>query len=343
MLRGMLEFSAMIRVPQLPLNSQTLRRHTDVSKHTSVLYHFTSVLDAVSILQQKQFKLTFAGNESEARHQQGYDYYLSTTRSKVGRYTVHESYWQGVVFTLNAAWFSHKYKIKPIDYWGRSFDGDRESEDRVISNKPTMPLDMKQAILSIHIYIKDQKEDAKLGNFVRKIIMQAKLNKIPVHVYGDKTAFLTQNTKKATPLNQIQNYLNRKPDEDGISGSRHNDYKEKSAKRDLAPYMELLYKKATKHLSPQARSALYNLRYPDAIHGVQARIHNSKKSLEIRKLATAMRAEKIATPQELVERLRKKWDAIQSEEHKAEMKVWKANKKRKLIEKHLAKKRGEGQ
>lgn len=310
-------------------------RNTDMSKHMSVLYHFTSVLDAVSIMQQKMFRLSYAGGTSqEAKHQHGYNYYLSTTRSKVGRYTVTESHWQGVVFTLNAAWFSHNYKIRPVDYWERGFDKVRESEDRIISNKATMPLDLKQAVLSIHIYIKDQKEDEKLGNVTRKLIMMAKLNKIPVHVYGDKTAFLAQNTRKAVPLSDLKSFLNSK-----IEPYKASDFRERFAKKDIYPYLELIHKNGSKHLSPAAKSARYNLSYPDAIENLQAKLHNGKKSAAtMSKLTSAMRQLKVSTPQELIEHLRKKWEEIGTVEHAAEMKKWKADKKRKLIEKHIAKK-----
>ncbi len=113
---------------------------------TSNLYHSTRLYNAAKVLEQGYFKLAASvGTRSELAHQKpGRFYYLSTTRSKVGDYTLHNYHIDGVVFNLNGDWLNQRYKAAPIDYWERMWlqrDGrTSEAEDRIYSREPTIPL-----------------------------------------------------------------------------------------------------------------------------------------------------------------------------------------------------------
>ena len=87
---------------------------------TDNLYHYASIGPALKILQTKRFELSSAtGNKAEEIWaKKGYEFYLSTTRSKVGDYHV-RPYKSGVMFNLDGRWLSQRYPVKPIDYWER--------------------------------------------------------------------------------------------------------------------------------------------------------------------------------------------------------------------------------
>ena len=92
------------------------------------------------------------------------EYYLSTTRSKVGDYTLHQFHKSGLVFELNGDWFNHHYKGGPVDYWGGKLPHYgpglkgrySEMEDRVFSDEPFIPLpkNPKELIKAVHILFK---------------------------------------------------------------------------------------------------------------------------------------------------------------------------------------------
>jgi hypothetical protein len=89
---------------------------------SSIVYHSTQLYRAAQILNDSRFRLAASsGTETElALQKSNKPYYLSTTRSKVGDYTLHQFYKDGVVFVLNGDWFNYNYKGGPVDYWGRN-------------------------------------------------------------------------------------------------------------------------------------------------------------------------------------------------------------------------------
>ena len=76
---------------------------------SSIVYHSTQLYSAAQILNDSRFRLAASsGTETElALQKSNKPYYLSTTRSKVGDYTLHQFYKDGVVFVLNGDWFNY--------------------------------------------------------------------------------------------------------------------------------------------------------------------------------------------------------------------------------------------
>lgn len=296
-------------------------KSTDTAKHSQVLYHFTSIQGAYEILKHKNFLLSNAlGTPSDARINSNKQYYLSTARSKVGRYTKVESHWQGAVLNLHADWFSSRYKVKPVDYWGRSFDGDRETEDRILSNKREISFsNASQVINALHVFVKDMVEDKRILPLIRKLLILAKLAHIPIYVYSDKSAFLSQNTAKAIPLKSLLHNLR------GEAAPVSN-RKEQMAKRDVNPYIELFHKKDTKELSKEAKRVRTNLVYHnynnDTEQSLMSAIHNGKSTASIGKLADLMRKSKSATVKDFLAKLTKKWEPIMKADSDAEHAKW---------------------
>ena len=99
---------------------------------------------AADILKNNRFRLTASSGTKSERDISKEEYYLSTTRSKVGDYTLHQFHKSGLVFELNGDWFNHHYKGGPVDYWagklphyGPGLKGRySEMEDRVFSAEP---------------------------------------------------------------------------------------------------------------------------------------------------------------------------------------------------------------
>jgi hypothetical protein len=287
----------------------------DLGRHTSLLYHFTSIDGATQILTSKQFRLTPAiGTDSELKHQRGKTYYLSTTRVKTGRYTKVESYNQGALLVLNGLWFSRHYKVVPVDYWGRSFGTESESEDRVLSNEPYIKIpDLHKVIEEIHVYRRD-KDDAGDNSQLRKLIIMAKVNKIKIYGYGDHKAFLTQNKAKADlKATDLKGNTPYNP-----SGRKKANY--------LEPYYELFYKNDPKHLSVRAKQLYYNLqrsyRMQDMLTSLKAEVHNSKKSESSHKFIEAMKKSGATSPENFLHKMADKWQKIHEVESNKEHEAW---------------------
>ena len=149
---------------------------------SSIVYHATRLYNAAQILADARFRLAVSsGTDTERNLQKGNKpYYLSTTRSKVGDYTLHQFYKDGVVFVLNGDWFNHNYKGGPVDYWaGQRLKSSEvglkgrysEMEDRVFSDQPFIPLpkNPKDLIKAVHILYKPD-NDTRRNQYMRILL-----------------------------------------------------------------------------------------------------------------------------------------------------------------------------
>lgn len=175
---------------------------------SSVLYHWTLLPNAISILKDDRFKLTKPELYGD---KEGY-YYLSTTRSKLGGYHINR---KGVVFVLDGAALSKEHKGEPFDYYEKSErtrpsedtrEGD-EMEDRVLSKKPAIEHASKY-IKEIHLCLSTNHiftNEHYLGN-VQNFIALAKKRGIPIYIYEfkDMLAWLNQDKRKAMPLEKFK-------------------------------------------------------------------------------------------------------------------------------------------
>ena len=83
-----------------------------------VLYHLSPVSKAVKILQQQKFNLTSdLGTYAErSKGLPGKSFYLSTTRSTLGEYSLKNLYNPQVHFVLDRNKIKNKFSIKSVDY-----------------------------------------------------------------------------------------------------------------------------------------------------------------------------------------------------------------------------------
>lgn len=172
---------------------------------SSIVYHFTSLRKAYNIIVQGEFRLspTFIHPSNvETRFSKNY-YYLSTTRSKLGNF--HQSEHMGAMFKLDGDKINRNHKGIAVDYYA-DLGGSKEMEDRIISNKSTLPF--KNNVLSIDILLSEEYMtdiDARIAFF---IYVYGKKNGIPVLVYTNRRAFINSDKRKALSYDIIKTFKN---------------------------------------------------------------------------------------------------------------------------------------
>ena len=219
---------------------------------TAVLFHYTSIRAGLKILQSGNFELSsVTGNRSEEQYAPaGYPYFLSLTRTITGDY--HRFVGSGaVMFKLNGDWFNSRYIVKPIDYWERAWlhsngTRSRESEDRVFSKDPTIPI---TPVTEVHVLLKEQSEYRSPET--RQILITAKQQGRPVFFYTDEAAWRLLDKRRAKTPTQGRDVL-RGPQPAGYS-RKPTDY--------VKSWIELITKTDEAHLSDRAKRQLKSMRY----------------------------------------------------------------------------------
>ncbi len=218
---------------------------------TSVVYHYVGTGAALKILSSGQFLLSsITGNKSEEQYAPpGYPYFLSTTRSKVGDYHRHVGS-GAVMFVIDGDWLNQRYKTKPIDYWERSWqhspDRTRESEDRVFSKTPSIPID---GVRAVHVLLKDWHEFRSPQT--RQLLILAKKRRIATYLYKSEQAWRLQDIRRSLSPGQMK---------DTLSGQQPTRVT-RQGYTSLEPWLELIFKNKKEDLSPKAEKARYNLVY----------------------------------------------------------------------------------
>ena len=251
---------------------------------TGVLYHITSLTKAANIVVTNRFELKPSdGTEAEELLSKS-SYYLSTTRSKVGSYTRNQLWSYSVIFVLDGSRLSHRYKIRPSDYWetNKSTPQERlerrdryESEDRVLSPRPTIEKALSY-VTAIHAHLNDK------VMLLRTLKKSALLHKIPIWFYNEKADLMLLNTKKAVPF--VATPFVR-PVAGSSTGVLEYMYKYKIRKNSISPWTELWLKpipkgvepyEVSKTLSKDASRRHASIRYSDAPAVLGADLHNEK-------------------------------------------------------------------
>jgi hypothetical protein len=246
---------------------------------TDNLYHYTSAYSAYKILSSGFFTLQNASTGIEKQYQpKDSDFFLSATRSKVGDY--HNRYQrQGdVIFNLDGRIINQRYKTKPVDYWERDWnrpgsDRTSESEDRIFSREPQMPIDM---ITSIHMILKP-KDKGEYGPALRACLIAAKQRGIPIYVYDEKKYWIAQYTQKALPITKIKEYLT------GMMQPTWGSRTERlgSSYPKLFNYVELMLAQTISKLKPASIKLLSNINNAwdlnDLVQSLNIDINNGRK------------------------------------------------------------------
>jgi hypothetical protein len=306
---------------------------------SSIVYHFTSLPNAAEILKNNYFRLTASsGTKTERDLANGKEYYFSTTRSRVGDYTLHQFHKSGLVFELNGDWFNQRYKGSPVDYWGRprgegpGLKGRyKEMEDRVFSDEPYIPFpkDPKNLIKSIHILWQMKPSETDLNQSLRTIMIRAKQLGIPHYIYNDEHAFVLQDTRRSV---QVDTSKLTNP-----QAAKFGDNWPRTEKDWFKGYREVYYAKDKDSLSKEGKRVADTIMYyrDDAIRSLDANIHNEKRkaSTGLVKLLKIFQTLKINSSQGFVDAMSKKWKPLYAD---AEEKYW-AEIKKKREEEEAAK------
>ena len=278
---------------------------------TDVLYHYTNMSAAYEILTTGVFELSsVVGSSYESVFApKGYNYFMSTSRSKVGGY--HEYVGSSaVMFVLDGRKISNNYPVKAVDYWGNLPGKHGESEDRVFSREPSIPAD---SIQSVHVLVKEQLSDRR-AIWARRMFIAAKTKNIPLYLYDDEKAWRLQDTRKSIPIKSIMSHLKTEPEEPRSNYLRK-DY--------LKTWLEIIMKPKDQPLTPEGRKLAYNLKYDyhgphsfrgsDMINGFSSDMSNARKPGNsdrptMIKIAAAMKKLKLNTATDVIEYLADKYN-----------------------------------
>jgi hypothetical protein len=248
---------------------------------SSVLYHKTGINAALNIVKSGEFQMSSVlGNPSEeALAPKGHPYYLSATRTKVGDY--HR--WVGstaAMFVLDGNRIANHYKVKPVDYWERSWqhspDRTRESEDRIFGRTNTLPID---CVTELHVLLSEQ--DERHSETVRRLLIAAKTSGITTYLYSDAKAWRLQDTRKAISPKEASDLLKghrREPPYMKRPNRGQGRGQDAYGRSSLLMWIELLMKKPGQPLSKGADKIRYNIQYYGDMSGqLKNDFFNAKK------------------------------------------------------------------
>lgn len=283
---------------------------------TDTVYHYTSTHNAARIFNDGAFKLSsVSGNPSEASYAPaGYPYFFSTARSKVGDYHRYVGT-GGVMFVLDGRWINSRYPAKAIDYWDRSWqhapDRTRETEDRVFSKEPTIPID---GVVAVHVLLKEK--DESRSPLTRLILLSAKKRGIKTYLYTDEAAWRLQDTRKTVAVSDSGELL-KGPASSGrfvrpVRGVAARRGGEMYGRSSLLDWIELLKKRPGDELSTTADKLRYNMQYYGDTSGTLANDMFNAKKPDSSEYNLANQLVKYMTKnnlniQQFVEQLKNKW------------------------------------
>jgi hypothetical protein len=283
---------------------------------SKVLYHYTNLRSAVDILESGEFKLTSALGSIEASYTSTkYNYFLSTSRTKFGGYH-HRVGSSAVMFNLDGQFYNNITKGGPVDYWQERGHRDdykqrpSEAEDRILSRTPSLPVG---GVTSVHVYSAPMSDNDRqnygkfLPSLARKVLMLAKLRKIPVYFYEDETIWRQQ-----TLAGRVQ--IRDRETLQGAEASRHSGT---FLKRYLMPWLELIYKTNPAQLSKEAKSIQHSLAYHynqvGAAKGLATDFNNFRRAAngqnykDVLTIVAFIQKNKLNSLGEFVESMKDKW------------------------------------
>jgi hypothetical protein len=283
---------------------------------SAIVYHYTSVASALKILQTGQFGLTATTGSHEHEHApKGYNFYLSTTRSRWGGYHTNVKPSEGVLFVLDGTWYNRHYRAGPIDYWGDrdpkySRDRRHEAEDRIFSKEPHISIG---GVKEIHVLFTAEGYDASKPR-VRQLLLLAKNQDKPVYFYDSFQAWVTQDKTKQAQISMLKRDTVEKPKGPWLSSRRHKGF--------MLPWMQIIFGKNNSDLSYDARKIVKDLQYDYYLDREMRQLANDfansrrpnssipKDRENAVKILQYMQKNKLATLKDLGIHLRDKWKNI---------------------------------
>ncbi len=246
-----------------------------------ILYHYTGYTSAIEILKSGKFLLTSAlGTEADRSINNNKIFYLSTTRTIVGRYHTNSPY--GVLFQLNGQCYNSKVSGIPVDYWGdrkpeysKNGSNQSEAEDRIVSNHNELPIG--KGIECIHIFFDLNQKTPNTEIYkarIQQIATLANERNIPLKIYTNKKdiKFLKN------PLNDITELFpsNNNSDERQANGNTFHYNRIPSL---LDNIFSLIVKKSADELTDDEKKLLRRIDtygVDDFVRVLSADMHNSK-------------------------------------------------------------------
>lgn len=195
----------------LDLDTQVIWKTFLESKNPlGILYHYTHLSNLADIVESDKFNLTFASGANEKLTKGKKMFYLSTTRTPVGEYAY--PYYKNdiqILIVLDAGKLSRKYKIVPIDYWGRQEIKRDEAEERIVSEKDEIPA--SPYIKEVRIYIPENYDlsERNESRYFRLLID----SRIKIKIWDNLNYFLTGRGKEVT-----ERYICKRYDEEMFDG-----------------------------------------------------------------------------------------------------------------------------
>ncbi len=173
---------------------------------SDVVYHSSTYADAKQIISSNTFKLSslFANKKYESAINTKKYFYMSTTRSKFGRFHYPPNRAGFVLFKLNGNKLNNNFAASAYNYYnGLPDTAYDEMEDRILSNKPEI-VNAASYIEEIDIFIHNEVEKtntfATIYNDIYYIIRDALDKNIPIKLFFNNKNF----------TNNIPNYVNDK-------------------------------------------------------------------------------------------------------------------------------------
>jgi len=296
-----------LRYPEI-IDEQTLTEGA-----TDILYHYAPMGAALEILKSGEFGFSLLKGADRKNMPEGYDFFFSTTRSRVGDY--HRTTGNiAVMFVLDGRAIAQRYRVVPVDYWEQSWldthgHRTRESEDRILSREPTMSIGYAR---EIHILVQDYRNENHTPARIRTLIDLANQRGIPHWTYLNPTAWRLQDRRRAlTPEHEQAYFQGQLPPEKDYTGTQWEptDY--------VRPWIELLDFDTDQRsqLGNRAQYLLRQLNYGTHRgddHGLSSDLSNSGKPgstgrESVVRLVKFMRARGMSIP-DFVEYLRQKWE-----------------------------------
>lgn len=289
----------------------TLLEHTRkalVEGLSPVLFHFTNTTALKDILKHNEFLLTAdVGTDSEiAQRKKDNFYYMSTTRHKLGGYSLGRT--SGAMMVLDGRKLQNKYAGQAVDYYGSDLTDatsrtKSEAEDRIYSKDRSIPNATKY-IDEIHILYGDTLTTIEKRS-IRQSYILAKKHNIPTYFYKDKKNFQTLSKHRAIEFEASELYTASEMNK--IYQSRKRDY--------LKVWRELYHNIGhPERLSEEGKKTLMAINYDyyvqDEVRRLKADIHNTRREPSVVKLLNIMRKEKLTTVEEFITHIRNGYQLV---------------------------------
>lgn len=280
-----------------------------------IVYHYTNIFAGEKIVTDGVFELSSTlGSVEEQYAPPGYPYFLSTARTKTGGYHQKIGPRSAVMFVMDGNWYNQRYPAKPVDYWlnrdpKNAYGRAHEAEDRLFSKTPTIPIG---GVTSVHVLLKDEKQEPRDISLVRKLLVGAKRRDIPAYFYTDVGAWRRLDTTQTGDIGVLKT----------IDSEKRKPYIPSYIRRSgLESWLELIGAQKENQLSKEANNIKYSLRYhwdnpfylKDMTSGLENEFSNARKPSSgvdrenATKIIAFMRKKKLNTVFDLVNWLATKW------------------------------------